>query len=406
MDSSGLYADSRARGERGRTLDGRSGSQRHLARHATIGLGLLIVWLAYADPPRFAGRMANAPADEAVPAAPAAEGAARVWSGGASGAISLGFDDNRPDHWSLAAPEMTARGLRGTFHVNPAMGQFVLWRDHYIEMADAGHELAGHTATHRYCIIVPLAEDPDNLYFHSIEELDSDCRFTKTALEALMHRACVTVAYPGGQYSSQTLPVLMSHFLAGRTSTPGPLTNDPTPADPGHLVATRVGDVANSPVWGDYQYTRDHLTSFLNLAEQSGKWVIYEHHDVRWPGYSGVNVQAWVDHLDELADAQDQRRVWVAPEGDVIRYIFERDAAQTTIVPRVRRYDVSVEDGLDDRVFDVPLTVLVTIAADGIQDVTVSRGGTRVEFELSHADGLTFIQFEALPNGGITRIEY
>lgn len=370
--------------------------------------GLLVVstGTVFADPPKAAGEMTEAPGISHAPTLPPGELTVLTWYRGARGAISLGFDDNRVDHWSIAAPEMTARGLRGTFHVIPGLPQWTLWRDHYAAMAEAGHELASHTMTHRYCVIRTQAEDPDDLYFHSPAELEADCQTAKSLLEAFTQRAAVTIAYPGGQVDSQTMPILMSYFLGGRTSTRGPLTNDLTPTNMGFLLATRVGAGANSPVWASYEFTRDHLTSFLELAEQSGKWVIYEHHDVAWPGYSGVNVQAWVEHLDELAEAQDARRVWVAPEGDVVRYIYERNAAQATVTPVSRGLDVSVDDGLEDTVFDVSLTVEITIAPQWIPTLAITHAGEPVEFAVERRGKAIIVRFDLDPDCSVTQLRY
>ncbi|WP_168220706.1 polysaccharide deacetylase family protein [Streptomyces sp. RFCAC02] len=64
--------------------------------------------------------------------------------------VSLTFDDGYTTHWTEAAPMLERHGLRATFYVNTARidrsGR--LTTDEVRQLADAGHEIGGHTLDH------------------------------------------------------------------------------------------------------------------------------------------------------------------------------------------------------------------------------------------------------------------
>lgn len=67
---------------------------------------------------------------------------------GARAAISLTYDDALPIHRALVAPELSARGLRGTFYVPAAAADLHEHRDAWARIAADGHELGNHTVFH------------------------------------------------------------------------------------------------------------------------------------------------------------------------------------------------------------------------------------------------------------------
>jgi peptidoglycan-N-acetylglucosamine deacetylase len=97
-------------------------------------------------------------------------------------AISLTFDDGDSSHLDTAIPELDRRGLKGTFFLiaNKANIRAAEWQKAF----DSGHELANHSATHRYGQGLKKQEVP--------AEVDG----AKATLERLFHHKVVTFAYP------------------------------------------------------------------------------------------------------------------------------------------------------------------------------------------------------------------
>ncbi|MCA9102190.1 MAG: polysaccharide deacetylase family protein [Planctomycetales bacterium] len=308
-------------------------------------------------------------------------------------------DDNRADHIEIAAPALSERGLVGTFNVNPGKWLTVPAQANYLEQyaaaAQAGHELSSHTMYHQ-----GLRVNPDNpAYFDSVEEVEQDAIDVIANLDPLQYggRPTVSIAYPYGQSAPETRVLISNYFLSGRKSA-GPIVNPPSPPDMFQLGSANVGAGSADPSpWEDYNYSYDALTGYLDAAVTSGGWVIEEYHDIDLPGYGGVNLQAYYDHLDDLAEAVADGELWVATQGDVTRYILERDAAQIREDISPFAITITVEDNLDDSVFDVPLVRETEIPADWRYSIRATRDGAPMYCELTH--GATTLEYEALANG-------
>lgn len=82
----------------------------------------------------------------AIAIATSASAAPFAWPDARKAAIVLTYDDALPSHLDLAAPQLDAAGLRGTFFLNGtlAAADVPRWRD----LARAGHELGNHSMFH------------------------------------------------------------------------------------------------------------------------------------------------------------------------------------------------------------------------------------------------------------------
>jgi peptidoglycan/xylan/chitin deacetylase (PgdA/CDA1 family) len=329
----------------------------------------------------------------------------QIWADGRTAAISLTHDDNRWDHSDIAAPALTARYLTGTFNVNPGLPSWVEMQSCYAAMAQAGHELASHTMYHQACLIVPPEDDPGGIYFHSLEELEQDCIAVKAILDPMQPERCTqTFCYPWGLQCDETRAVIAAYFLSARSVGAGFNSNPASPPDMYRLRPSYVG-AAWAPGWDDYAYAYLRLTWYLNGALASGGWVLEEYHDIQWPGYSALNLQAYYDHLDDLADAVSAGELWVAPQGDVARYIYSRDAATVTLLgTHLTRIELITDDGLDDDLFNVPITLRTRIPLSWASVVRVEHGGEPVEARVEiHGSG-AFVVYSIVADGGLIRI--
>lgn len=292
-------------------------------------------------------------------AAAKADVAVRTWPIG-SAAVSITHDDNRPDHFNIAAPELAARGLLGTFNVNPGKWVAQGYDDDFAAVAAMGHELASHTMQHQGWRVVP--GNPS--YFETIEDVEADAVAVLAALDPLQYggRPTVSITYPFGQSEQATRDLAAEYFISGRNSDNAGV-NAATPDNLFGLHTRIIGSGASDPTaWSDYAYTMAALTACVDEAAAVGGWSIEEYHDVDLPGYGGVNLDAYLAHLDDLAAAVAAELLWVAPQGDVARYIRQRDAAAVYEVAEAFGTVVSIDDGLDDVVFDLPLAIDVAAA--------------------------------------------
>src|SRR5574341_1193422 len=91
------------------------------------------------------------------------------WSSSFQGAISLTFDDGMRSHLDFAIPQMNARGLRGTFYLNPRGSEEdasrpLPWRAslaQWLPAYQAGHELGNHSLSHPCSLNINVDWAPD-----------------------------------------------------------------------------------------------------------------------------------------------------------------------------------------------------------------------------------------------------
>ncbi|MHB1034243.1 MAG: polysaccharide deacetylase family protein [Pirellulales bacterium] len=322
-----------------------------------------------------------------------------TWQGGALAAISLTHDDNRWDHIYLCAPALTVRRLPGTFFVNPRRWRGPTWADQYGRMAREGHELGSHTMGHRQCTIVPAAQDPKNLHFHSLDELRQDCVDAKAILDRLQAkgRPTVSFAYPGGQNDAAAVEVVASQFLSARTSTTF-LINPASPPSLYALKAVYVGDREGK--WEDYGYAHAKLREYLDTVLKKKGWAIEEYHSIVTREIAWLNLKAYHDHLDDLVNERNAGRLWVATQGDVARYIRSRNAARiATTVNEANRIELNVDDQLPRKVFDVDLTLRTEIPAAWGANVSVTHNQRPVLHQVRTENGLAYVFYSVLADG-------
>lgn len=331
-----------------------------------------------------------------------------LWQQGEA-AISLTHDDNRYQHIDIIAPALKARGLRGTFNVIPGFWGGYSRPDfflaHYPLLAQEGHEIASHTMYHQRCRIMTPEEDPDNMYFRSLEELRQDCVDVKAIIESIqVGRNCVSFTYPGGVRTPETQEIIASFFLSARVSDTGIRVNPSSPPDMYALLPSYIGE-GFTDTWAEYEFAYNKFSECIDRALTSGGWVIEEYHDVKSPGYCAVNLQAYYDHLDDLAAAVEAGQLWVAPQGDVARYIYSRDRAEINILPSdPNTIEMIMDDNLPDGVFDVPLTLKTPIPADWTENVTVIHNGSQVGARTLTSQNIRWAMYSVIADGGLIQI--
>lgn len=332
-----------------------------------------------------------------------------TWAENRRGVLSLTHDDNRQDHWLVAGPALTARGLKATFSPLPGF-----WtasspsRAAYQSLAAQGHELGSHTMYHQRCMIVPAASDPQNVYFHSLDELRNDCATAIAVLNAIQpNRRTITFTYPGGVNTVETRTVVRQYFLSARLSSVGINVNPPVPPDYMQIAPCYVGD-SSAGNWYDYTFAYSRLTAYLNAALSGGGWVVEEYHDIVPPGYASLNVSAYYQHLDDLAAHVQAGDLWVAPVGDVMRYIIERRGASISANRQdLNHIVVGLDDRLPDDLYNIPLTVMTRIRT-GVESgiLNVTRDGAPVAFQIVTTADSPWVAFPAQPDGGVTVIDW
>lgn len=297
-----------------------------------------------------------------------------TWRGFRTAAISYTFDDGTPNQFAVAVPMFNEAGLKLTlFTVTESEWAFPGW-DKLQAAADAGHEIASHTASHNR--LAQLSYD------QQVRELQG----SRQAIESHLNiPAGLTLAYPYCVSGNDEL--VLANYLAARSC-----SGQVVPASPPDFL--QISSVGCGEL-GSVNQLADFQSTAVSAAAQGG-WMVYLLHGVDQDGgYSPLTsntLQASVDFFVE-----NEGTYWVETFGNVIRYIRERDDVSVTETSlSADRITLEMTDTLDDTVYNTPLTLRRSLP-DGWPAARVSQDGLEVPARV-YANAR--IEFEAVPDAG------
>jgi hypothetical protein len=310
-----------------------------------------------------------------------------AWQGGKAGAVSMTFDDSLAGHWSYADPIMAANGVRGTFFVITGSTNWNSARTAALN----GHEIGSHST-----VDATLKNDVN---------ADLKMQQSHDAIETeigsvIADYQCHSIAWP---YGFRRLDVVndpnykdlyVSARLAGSGSTYNPK------------------DTTTWWKYGEGTYGLDHyfvredylmlssttITQFesqLDTVESVEGWTAFTYHGIETGGYQNISAANFTAQVEALAARKDTT-LWVAPYGEVARYIRQRDNASASLVSNDgSTVTLSLTDTLDDTVFNLPLTLSFPAPA-GWTSVTASQNGSAIPVSLR--EGTVYV--DAVPDAG------
>jgi peptidoglycan/xylan/chitin deacetylase (PgdA/CDA1 family) len=316
------------------------------------------------------------------------------WQGNKSGAISLTFDDSPANHWTNAAPILTDKGLRGTFAV---ITNSVDW-DGARAAAQSGHEIGSHSTDGNALDVLDFATAAARM------QQSHDAVETEIGA-AIDGYQCHVIAWPFGKRRLDVVndPAYKDLYVSARNAG-------------NSLLAENSYNEADTTAWwkyGEGTCGLDHyfvigdalmnsgisLTIFnnqLDLVETQGAWTVFTYHSVVDSGASGlsVNKSDFTNQAAALSARSDS--LYIAPYGEVARYVRQRDDASASVTSNDGTTLVlSLTDTLDDSIYNVPLTLLVDAPA-GWETVEASQGGEQLQAAI--VDGTIIV--DAVPDAG------
>jgi len=293
------------------------------------------------------------------------------WKNGATGAYSIGGDDNLNSQLDYALPAMTARGIYGTWWVNPARGGaddvgmcWISRRAEWEAAARAGHNFGNHSLHHTG------AKD--------FAEADYEIRETAHAIWA---------SNPGQQ---------LQLFMRG-----GGTTWHITDAQFAELCARydcfqgRGGGVED-PSW-NLNPDAATLRGYVDQAIREGSWHHVAIHGIgpnsEWGGWSN---SGFMEMLDYLVQKWDEELLWVASHLEVHKYAQERSTASVVILEAsATSIRLNLTSTKPLRLYDYPLT-LRTRPPETWASVQVTQNGVSNQYSVNAG----VVQYQAVPGWG------
>jgi peptidoglycan/xylan/chitin deacetylase (PgdA/CDA1 family) len=298
------------------------------------------------------------------------------WMDFKQAAVSIVFDDNSANQFEVAEPLMNARGIRGTFFVVNDWSATV-W-DSIQSASRLGHEIGSHTITH---------PDMSALGDSDLAAAERELKDSRDSIEKrIPGRKCLTFAWPFNRYNAKVEALAAKYYISARQGE-GVLEV----ASPKDMFATRSVPFAD---------TAEQMNRIADTAIMKNRWLIELLHRVHPEPYS---LTYTIDdslrmHLDYLVSKRDS--LWIAPYGEVVRYIKERDSSSLSLQETSDSALVyKLVHPLDDSVYDLPLSLEIPLEEDA-QVESVSQGADSLPFQIAaHGEDRT-IRLAARPNAG------
>ncbi|MGA1792926.1 MAG: polysaccharide deacetylase family protein [Thermoplasmatota archaeon] len=328
-----------------------------------LALFSLFLFVAVSTMPLLSAREVSGDEDRATRTSiPGFSASICTWKDNLSGALSFTFDDGVNSQAVNASPIMSLLDIRGTFFIttdNVGIPYGATWAQ-WQTVASNGHEIASHSKTH------------SDLRTLTPQELWTEVVLTKSMIEDnLTGVSCQTFSYPMGLYNEMVMDLVRETYISARqdrhniTAPPGPVPSSPD--DLYSIVPVRFGT-------GN---TASQLNALVDRTIADGGWLVEMIHAVGEGGYDPVDLGQFTSHMQYAAGTMDQ--LWVAPFSNVSKYVRVRDSAVLNMThPEDHLLDIVLETPLSEHVFDISMTMNITVPSDWI-DLEIYRWGGRVD---------------------------
>ncbi|MBR4898473.1 MAG: family 78 glycoside hydrolase catalytic domain [Prevotella sp.] len=283
--------------------------------------------------------------------------------GGRQAALSLTFDDGLEDQYTLAFPQLKARGLKATFAVigskvggvmrskqdrhdgidgTPCMTWAMLR-----EMSSEGMEITNHGWQHQ------------NVTRLSGEALRYEVQHNDSVIFQQTGQFPRTFFYPGNNKSEETIAFCEQGRVGSRT------------------YQVSIGSKRNS-AW---------LRQWVDGLIEQGQWGVGMTHGIaRGYDHFGDPQVLWTFY-DYLVEKQDE--LWVAPFSEVSAYVKERDNVHLTVEKTPVGICITPIITLDRQLFSQPLTLVI----DSQDVLSVTQGG-QSPIPVFHHQGKTLFDID------------
>jgi|GEM_PF-1971448 len=284
------------------------------------------------------------------------------WPQDKRAAVSLTFDDGTLDQYEVAAPLLGKAGIRATFFIITGPRGSGVWMDgahpralfswsDALEIAKQGHEIGSHGISH---------SDLRRLWWkRDRKRIEGELEDSKTEIlryipkKYLPGGADLSFSWPYWRTTPGLEQLAGEYYVAGRSGE-GVLPLEVV-RKPYAIHSKRVMSHDSIESWSRHVQKVRQSKGWLLLTLHGIDNGNLKNHDIGWQPIREAKFEA----LLEMVAAED---LWTAPFGEVYRYSRERNRAHLVVEAMYPdRIFLRVEDGLDDQVFNIPLTVELSL---------------------------------------------
>jgi peptidoglycan/xylan/chitin deacetylase (PgdA/CDA1 family) len=320
---------------------------------------------------------------------------ATTWKDNRKGAVSFTFDDGYRGAFDYGGGELEAASLKGTFYIftdtstiyDAELAPTSLIRTY----KEKGHEIGSHTANHS-----------DLGFLTGSGQTDSMEQVLSASVDLLNERfsqQTITMSIPFGSFRYETLEYLSHYFQTARSSQYG--FNLATPYD---FYALKSWPILSTT-------SPARVDSLLLVAETFGYYLPLMYHDlVDGPFDEDLLIYTYSrEHFRETVQMALERDLWIDTHERIYKYIRERNALKIiqldtgNMDSQPGYFTFVAEDGLADSLFNVELTLKITLPDGWMGDtVTVGPEDSFSYVMVQQDNEGSFILYDWLPVSGVS----
>lgn len=339
----------------------------------------------------------------------------KKWADDKKSAFSFSFDDGFMSHYTNTRPILDQFGFKSTFfllagsiHDSEPEWRYGLWWQ-FAQMGAEGHEMAAHTMEHPH--LKDLAVGDENTPGTITYELYQ----SKILVEQKIGLPVISFAYPYTEHNTKVDDVTKIYFQNARA-----IDNEPNASSLSGMqwysLTSKQPEFSlpRNSLSDDTDELNDYKT-FTQNSINNGKWTIFQGHEVvpfselsdaLNQGYYYPITNEWLTDLTQwLKDKSDNNDVWVETIGNVNRYMEERDHFYFNIVSNTaNKITIDVGDGLDDNIYNYPLTVDIAVPGNW-NEVIFRQDNVTKNLTPFTVNGISYVRTIVDPSGGNLTIE-
>jgi hypothetical protein len=274
------------------------------------------------------------------------------------------------------------------------------WAEHrktmFVEIHERGHELASHGKNHI------------NLTDQLIDTILTEIVDSKIAIEELTGEPCVSYVAPYGALTQAVINEVRRFYI----SAIGPKEGMNDIAD-SNMFNLRIGPVPRpwGSTWTDEEYLGS-LEQYLEAIVDNEAWGIEMWHNINIEpqllnSQASANEFVFRTHFESLVSEYD-KLIWVASQGTIARYIWERDTARVyTILVSPCIIKIAAICELDPDIYDLPLSISVCVPQFWMSGhITVFQHANEIAVDVMSDGEIAIVIINAIPDGCPVTLQY
>ena len=317
-----------------------------------------------------------------------------VWFNNKKGAVTFGFDDGYLKAIRNGGGFLAKKNLKGTFYIITDVAfndepDYANW-DTIKYYNRFGHEFCSHTANHT---AVGMYTGADSLLV-----LNRMLGKSKHDLDSILNQNTISMSYPFGSFSYQSISQVSKYFRNVRSSQSG--YNLQTPFDLFVLKSKFISSLTTPAVIDSWFSTAENYGYHLSLMYHNILSETFDKEDPENEYFYSFN-----DFKQNVNDAM-KHDLWIDTQSAIYKYTMERNKINLThYTESGDTVFVQVDDGLDDAIYNQEITLKVELPnLWNVDSVIITNANERSKSAVFSDNLKRYCYVNALPDNHILKL--